>query len=359
LAQSEEEGHGLKFFGTLFLIALLVAALAAYQLYAPIGPAQGSTDVVYVDIAPGTGTQAIAAQLESAGVLRSRYAFDLLRAVKRGRLIAGEYRFNQPASAMEVYARILRGDVYTISVTIPEGYNIYEVAQAVANAGLASRDDFLTAERSQTQLIAEFDPNATSLEGYLFPDTYRFTRHTTPVQMLTAMVKRFHQAAGQLGLGRDETQQTVTLASLVEKEVNQDSERPLVAGVFVNRLAKGMPLATDPSVIYAALLDGRYRGTIYESDLQSPSPYNTYRHTGLPPGPIANPGVAALKAAIAPARTEYLYFVADAAGHSRFSATLEQHTQQVQSYRKAVHAATPSAPVAKRRATPVHHRASR
>jgi UPF0755 protein len=354
----------LKFLGTVLLIALVVAALAAYQIYAPIGPAAGTSDAdaVYVDIAPGTGTQAIAAQLESAGVLRSRYAFELLRAIKRGKLIAGEYRFNQPAPAVEVYARMVRGDVYTIPVSIPEGYNIFEIAQAVANAGLASRDEFLTAERSQTALVADLDPNAPSLEGYLFPDTYRFPRHTTPGQMLAAMVKRFRQVASQLGVSRGEMQQTVILASLVEKEVNQDSERPLVAGVFTNRLAQNMPLATDPSVIYAALLDGRYRGTIYESDLQSPSPYNTYRHTGLPPGPIANPGVAALRAAIAPARTDYLYFVADAQGHSRFSATLEQHAQQVQSYRKAVHAAVPPAPIAKHRAPPAHHathRASR
>ena len=132
---------------------------------------------------------------------------------------------------------------------------------------------------------------------------------------------------------------TITLASLIEKEVSQDSERPLVASVFFNRLAQNMPLATDPSVIYAALLAGRYRGTIYESDLQFDSPYNTYRRTGLPPGPICNPGIAALKAALAPAQTGYLYFVADAGseGHSVFSSTLGQHAAQVQAYRHATH----------------------
>ncbi len=153
------------------------------------------------------------------------------------------------------------------------------------------------------------------------------------------MVKRFRQVAAQLNLGTGDAQSTsstVILASLIEKEVSQDSERPLVASVFENRLAQRMPLATDPSVIYAAMLDGRYRGAIYASDLQSDSPYNTYRHTGLPPGPICNPGVAALKAALAPASTNYLYFVADAQGHSRFSATLKQHSQQVQTYRRAL-----------------------
>jgi UPF0755 protein len=325
------------------LLLLVVAALAAWAIYAPIGPAAGTSDeaATYVDIAPGTGTESIAAQLQEAGVLRSRFVFDLLRAVKGGKLIAGEYRFNQPATASEVYARMVGGDVYSIPVTIPEGYNIFEIAQAVESAGLGQREAFLAAERSQTSLIADLSPQASSLEGYLFPDTYRFSRHATPEQMVRAMVRRFRQVAVQLGLTPDgsgnEIARTVILASLVEKEVSREGERALVAGVFANRLAEGIPLATDPSVIYAALLEGRYRGAIYASDLQSPSPYNTYRRAGLPPGPISNPGVAALKAALAPARTDFLYFVADAAGQSRFSATLKEHAQQVQSYRRALH----------------------
>jgi UPF0755 protein len=170
----------------------------------------------------------------------------------------------------------------------------------------------------------------------LFPSTYQFSRHATPDQMVAAMVKRFRVAATQLGLlGTPSLARTVTLASLIEKEVSVDAERALVSGVFENRLRAGMPLATDPSVIYAAILDGRWRGAIYESDLQSPSAYNTYRHAGLPPGPIANPGVAALQAAMHPAATDYLYFVADAEGHSRFSVDLKSHAAQVQAYRKA------------------------
>jgi UPF0755 protein len=332
---------GLKLFATLFLIALAIAALAAYAIYSPIGPPASTSDdqATYVDIAPGTGTQAIAAQLEQAGAIRSRYAFDLLRAVKGGKLLAGEYRFNHPAPTTEVYARIVRGDIYTRALTIPEGYNIFDIAHAVEAAGFGPAGAFLAAERSQTALISDLSPNAPSLEGYLFPDTYRFSRHAPPAQMLAAMVRRFRQVAAQLGLDPNTTAQTVTLASLVEKEVSQDSERPLVAGVFTNRLAQGIPLATDPSVIYAALLQGRYRGTIYASDLQFDSPYNTYRRPGLPPGPIANPGLAALKAAVAPARTDFLYFVADADGHSQFSSTLKEHAQQVESYRRALHRA--------------------
>lgn len=160
--------------------------------------------------------------------------------------------------------------------------------------------------------------------------------------MVATMVKRFRQVTAGLGLAPGpDTARTVTMASLIEKEVRVDSERPLVAGVFVNRLAQGMPLATDPTVAYAALLDGRWRGTIYQSDLASDSPYNTYRHAGLPPGPIANPGVAAFKAALQPAKTDFLYFVADAQGHSLFSRTLKEHNERVQAYRLAEKAAHP------------------
>ena len=335
------KGQALKYFASLLLLALVAAALAAYVVYAPFGPAAGAgANPTYVDIAPGTGTMAIARQLAHAGIIRSRFAFDLLRAVKGGKLLAGEYRFDHPAPATQVYARILRGDVYTIPLTIPEGYNIFDIAQAVQTAGLGRRDEFLKSAIGRTDLISDLSPNAPSLEGYLFPDTYRFSRHATPGEMLGAMVKRFRQVSAQLGLtpasSAEPVANTVILASLVEKEVSQDSERPLVAGVFLNRLAQGMPLATDPSVIYAALLQGRYRGAIYASDLQFDSPYNTYRNAGLPPGPICNPGIAALKAAIAPAHTDFLYFVADAQGHSRFSATLKEHAQQVQSYRRAL-----------------------
>ena len=275
--------------------------------------------------------------MERSGVIRSRYGFELLRPLLGGRLKAGEYRFDHAVPMTEVYARIERGDVYTRALTIPEGYNIFDIAQAVEADGFGSRDAFLAAERQHTELIAAWTPadgpRPASLEGYLFPDTYYFSRHATPLQMLSAMVRRFRQVSEQLGMTGD-VARTVIMASLVEKEVSQNAERPLVAGVFINRLAKGMPLATDPSVIYAAILDGRWRGTIYASDLQSPSPYNTYKHTGLPPGPICNPGMAALRAAIAPAETDFLYFVSDAAGHSRFSTNLKDHSTQVQAYRQ-------------------------
>jgi len=324
----------LKFLGFLLLLLLIGAGVASYVVYLPYGP----TAETFLDITPGTGTEMIGAELEKRGVIRNQYGFDLLRLIKGGTLKAGEYRFDHAVPMTEVYARMARGDVYTRALTIPEGYNIFDIAQAVEAAGLGSRAAFLVAERQNTELIAEWIPEGgrrpDSLEGYLFPDTYQFSRHATPLQMLITMVHRFRQRSAQLGMTGGNMAQTVIMASLVEKEVSQDAERPLVAGVFVNRLAKDMPLATDPTVVYAALLEDRWRGTIYASDLQSGSAYNTYKHAGLPPGPICNPGVAALRAAIAPAQTDYLYFVSDASGHSRFSTSLKEHDEKVQDYRQ-------------------------
>lgn len=291
-----------------------------------------------MEILPGTPTMQIAAELKQQGLIRSKYAFEAARLAKGGTLKAGEYRFAHPAKMAEVYDRLERGDVYTLTVTIPEGSNLFDIAQRIETAKLGTKEKFLAEARAKVSLIADLDPGAISLEGYLFPDTYHFARRSTPQQMLTAMVKRFRQEAAALGL-RSNYHRVVTVASLVERETPVDEERPLVASVFENRLAKEMPLATDPSVIYAALLNGRYRGTIYASDLQADSPYNTYRYAGLPPGPICNPGMASLKAAMKPARTDYLYFVAasaDPSGKSRFSTTLEEHAHAVQEYRKSL-----------------------
>ena len=324
----------MKFIGFLLLLLLLAAGAAAYVVYSPYGP----TTETFVDVPPGTSSAAIATRMEKNGIIRSRYGFKLLQLTRGGTLKAGEYRFDHLVPPAEVYDRLVRGDVYTRALTIPEGYNIFDIAAAVEAAGLGQRDAFLAAERAHTELIADLLPPAAhpdSLEGYLFPDTYRFSRHATPVQILTAMVRRFRQVSTQLGIDRAVMAQTVIMASVIEKEVRQDNERPLVAGVFNNRLARSMPLATDPTVIYAALLDNRWRGAIYASDLQSPSLYNTYKHPGLPPGPICSPGIASLRAALHPAQTDYLYFVSDAAGHTRFSVDLKEHVAQVQAYRQA------------------------
>jgi UPF0755 protein len=322
----------------LFLfVLLLVAGAAAWLVLAPFGP---HTET-FVELVPGSSTPHIAQQLEEAGVIRSQYAFDLLRWLKRGSLRAGEYRFDHPATAGEVYARIARGDVFTIAVTVPEGSSVFDIAARLEQAGFGTRQSFLNAAREQAKLVADLDPEATSLEGYLFPDTYRFQRKASPLQICAAMIRRFRVEAQQLGL-KGNVHRVVTMASLVERETAVDAERPLVASVFVNRLAKNMPLSTDPAVIYGLELDGHWRGAIYQSDLKFDTPYNTYLHPGLPPGPIANPGVKSLRAAMDPAQSDYLYFVAAGAnpqGHSLFSATLEEHNRNVAGYRTAIRTA--------------------
>lgn len=319
-----------------FLLVLAVVLGAGWWVFLqPYGPGRET----FVEIAPGTGTRAIARQLAGAGVIRTPYGFDALAFVG-GSLKAGEYRFADAVTVSEVYRRITRGDVYTIALTIPEGANIFDIAARVEAAGLGSAPAFLAAERSESALAARLDPRAATLEGYLFPSTYRFGRHAGAREMLRTMVREFQTEAAALGLGAD-VHRVVTLASLVERETPIEGERSMVASVFQNRLGRGMALDTDPSVIYAALLKGGYRGTIFASDLQADSPYNTYKHAGLPPGPICNPGLPSLKAALHPAATNYLYFVAagaDPLGRSRFAATLEEHQRNVTAYRAAVRA---------------------
>lgn len=328
-----------RFFFLLFLAIVVAAGAVAWALLVPFGP---HTDT-FLEITPGTPTSEIAAKLKDHGLIRSRYVFLALDVVKGGTLKAGEYRFNHPARMEEIWSRLHRGDVYTITLTIPEGSNIFDIAARAEAAGLGSKDAFVAAAKQDTALLADVDPAAPSLEGYLFPDTYHFDPHATPQEMMAEMVRQFRESTRTIGLTAD-YHRIVTLASLVEKETPIDAERPLVASVFVNRMAKDMPLMTDPSVIYAALLQGNYRGAIYESDLQSESSYNTYQHIGLPPGPICNPGLKSLQAAMHPAQTDYLYFVAasaDPSGKSRFSSTLEEHAKDVQAYRRALRQLAP------------------
>ena len=326
----------MRIFGRLLLLLVLLiavgAAVGGFLFLVPYGP---STEQ-FVDIAPGTSTAEMAAQLRQAGIIRSAAAFEALKAVRGGSLKAGEYRFDHPAPLTEIYDRLRRGDVYTVTVVIPEGYNIFDIADAIGRAGLKPREEVLAAERQHTELIRAWDPQAQTLEGFLFPDTYKFSRHATTVDLLATMVKRFAQVAARLDLQPENAARVVTMASLVEREVHIDAERATVAGVFENRLAAGMPLQTDPAVQYASQLAGTWTGVIHQSELHSASPYNTYVHPGLPPGPICNPGIAALKAALHPTHTDFLYFVADAHGQTRFSQTLEEHNRNVGAYRSAI-----------------------
>ena len=322
------------FFKLVVVIILAFALWFAWAVLLPLQPAETK----FVLLRPGWSTRHIAQDLQREGVIRSSAAFLMLHYAKGLKTLkAGEYKFDEPASALQVWRRLVRGDVYARTVVVPEGYTMFDIAAAVEQAGLGPAADFLTAAKGEVFLLREIDPTAQALEGYLFPDTYQFTRIDSAHDMAAAMVRRFRQEAHKIGLpGNADTHRIVTMASIVEKETAVPEERSLVASVYYNRLARNMVLGADPSVVYAALLTGRYRGTIYQSDLQFDSPYNTYKYPGLPPGPIANPGVASLQAAMHPAQSDFLYFVSDNNGHHRFARTMEEHTRNVIAYRRAV-----------------------
>jgi UPF0755 protein len=318
----------------LLLIVVILAGIGVYRLSVPY---RGFQDEVFVEIPHGTSTSGIGDLLKRAGVVRSSFDFQVARLAKRGQILqAGEYRFNQAATPLQVYERITRGDIFYFELVIPEGKNMFDIAAAAAELGLFTADDFLKVARDPS-LIRDLDPEATTLEGYLFPNTYRLNRKTSAERLCHSMVAKFREVWRGLNTSAS-VHDTVTMASLVEKEGKLPEERPRIAAVFENRLHIGMKLDCDPTTIYAALLAGRYKGVIHRSDLDSDDPYNTYRHAGLPPGPIANPGVASLKAVIQPSHTDELYFVAraDGSGGHQFSSNIADHQVATEKYRRAI-----------------------
>jgi UPF0755 protein len=320
-------------------LAVLVMAAAGLVAWALLSPYRGFEGDTYVEIPRGTGAAAIARALADGGVIRYPWQFWIMRASRpSAKLQAGEYRFTAAASVREVFDRIARGDIYYFEFTVPEGSNIFDIARALGAQRVMAAEDFLSAA-SDASSIRDLAPTAVTLEGYLFPSTYRLSHHTTPEQLCKRMTDEFRKEWNRLAAGQAAgVHRTVTLASLVEKETGVAEERPLVASVFTNRLEKGMRLECDPTTIYAALLDKRYRGAIHRSDLASGNPYNTYQNAGLPPGPIANPGARALAAALHPAATNYLFFVATPSGGSHhFSAGIAEHEKAVEAYRHASH----------------------
>jgi len=320
------------------LLIALVLALAGFAAAMLVTPYQGFKTETYVDIPRGTSTSGIASELARDGVIRYEWELWLARLLgPSAKLQAGEYRFAKPASALEVFNRIARGDIYFFPFTVPEGSNIFDIGRSLEEQSVMSSEDFLKAAEDPA-LIRDLAPKARTLEGYLFPSTYRLSHKTTAVQLAKMMTDEFRKEWAKVTAGKDaDVRSTVTLASLVEKETATADERPLVASVFRNRLAQGMLLQCDPTTIYASLLEHRYSGTIHKSDLASANPYNTYENAGLPPGPIANPGVQSLEAALKPADTPFLYFVAkpEGGGH-QFSATMAQHEKAVIAYRQAL-----------------------
>lgn len=328
---------GRKLIGNrLWIAAVAAAGLTAtlwltVGLFTPYAPVYGEQ---FVDLPRGISSREIAKRLEQAGVIRHSWQFLLVRLLRPAVLQAGEYRFAEPATVFTVYDRIAKGDVYYWELVVPEGSNLFDISESLDQLGLIRAEEFRKAALDPT-LIRDLAPQAPSLEGYLFPATYRLTRHTKARELTKEMTERFRRAWKQLNTSA-EVHRTVTLASLIEKETSVAEERTMVASVFWNRLARGMKLDCDPTTIYAALLEGRYQGTLLRSDLESRHPYNTYQHPGLPPGPIANPGLASLKAALQPAATNYLYFVAkpDGKGSHVFSTNLDAHRRAVAEYRR-------------------------
>ena len=312
--------------------AIAAAGVLAFSLMERYRGFRGET---FVRFERGTGTLDMGRTLAQAGVIRYPWQFWIERVVQpNAKLQAGEYRFQDPASVSDVFGRIARGDVYFFEFTVPEGSNMFDIAHLLEAAGVMRGDEFLRVAGDPSP-VRDLAPSAKNLEGYLFPSTYRLSHSTTAVDLCRQMTEQFRKQWKRLAPGRLNVQETVTLASLVEKETGIASERPLVAGVFTNRLTKGMRLECDPTTIYAALLENRYRNAIHKSDLASQHPYNTYQHAGLPPGPIANPGADAIQAALRPAETDYLYFVAKPGGGGhQFSASLAAHAKATQSYRK-------------------------
>jgi UPF0755 protein len=321
-----------------------------------LSPYRGYAGNVILEIAPGSRASQIADSLAARGVLRHRWPFLLRYLIGRPRrtLRAGEYMFDRPLRPIDVYRKLVLGEVYLHPVVIPEGSDRFDIAR-ILNQRLGIDPELLLRVTRQTMPIHDLDPKAPSLEGYLFPDTYRFPRGVSAATVVTTMLARFRHIVATrfadvgatlvVAQGRPRGaplhqggltgwHDVITLASLVEKETPEASERPLVAGVFERRLALGMPLQCDPTVVYAAQLEDRPMGPITQTDLQLDSPYNTYRHAGLPPGPIANPGEASIRAALHPAAGDALYFVANNQGGHVFARTLAEHQRNVSRYRR-------------------------
>ena len=325
---------------TIALFGVLIAVGAGWFFWRAVRePYKGFTEPKKrVEVRRGLRTAAILQQLQKEGVLRDEWIPLVYMKFLRGKdsLKAGVYEFDKPLSAIEVIDKLARGDVILASITVREGLDRFAIGKLFSAEGFGTEEEWkkITGE---ADLIRDISPEADSLEGYLFPDTYKFDPGTPVTTIVRAMVANFRKHWGEemafitTGFNPHET---VTLASIVETEAQLPQERPIVASVYVNRVRKRMLLGADPTVIYAMKLAGRWNGNIRRADLMMASPYNTYRTPGLPPGPIANPGLASLRAAAAPATTPYLYFVGRNDGSHVFSTSLEEHNRNVETYQR-------------------------
>jgi UPF0755 protein len=349
------------------LLLLALAGATAGLWYSIEQPYQGfAAEGVFVDLPHGASSRAVARVLKQNGVIRSALAFEVYaRRHPRRRLQAGEYFFNHAISGHDVFWQIADGHIYEQPFTVREGETIFDIAHDLEAEKLMTADDFLSAAQNP-ELIRDIAPHAKTLEGFLFPATYFMPRHPTPTDVTAEMVHKFKEEWQHIAPPESRRDTTglehgrpvaavVTLASLVERETPKPEERPLVAGAFENRLRKNVPLQCDPTVIYAMQDAGQYNGKLTGADLHFPSPYNTYVHAGLPPGPIGNPGEASLRAALDPAKTDYLYFVANTQGGHFFAATLAEHNRNVTKYRRLL-AGLPADPPTPPPALPAAHK---
>ena len=328
------------------LVVLAAAGAGAWVWYCITHPYRGfGSEGVFVTVPHGASRRGVSRLLAENGVVRSALAFEIYaRRHPKRTLEAGEYFFNKPATGRDVFWKLAKGEVYEVPFTVREGEDLYDIARDLEAGHFMSADDFVKAASDPT-LVRDISPQALTLEGFLFPATYDLPRHPAPNELTALMVKKFKAEWARIAPPLSDGDKTrlasgepvssiVTMASLVERETPKKDERPLVAGVFENRLRKDMPLQCDPTVIYALQEAGQYNGTLTGADLHVHSPYNTYEHTGLPPGPIANPGEASLRAALDPAQTTYLYFVANTQGGHFFGSTLAEHNKNVTKYRR-------------------------
>lgn len=321
------------------LVLLIIISLVATHLYTVFytpGSRDGGTRVVFIP--KGASFRMIAESLEKEGVVRDAESFifaaNILGAYKKVK--AGEYEFSRAMTPMEVLEHLVKGRVKKHFVTIPEGYNLYEVAAVLGQMGFAKPEEFIALAKNPAR-VKSFGLEGETFEGYLFPDTYELTKGMSAQELLSKMAERFkavysaefESVAREKGLSM---KKVVTLASIIEKETGAPEERELISAVFQNRLKKGIKLQSDPTVIYA--IEG-FDGNIKKTHLQMKNPYNTYMNYGLPPGPIANPGKASIKAALYPANEDYLYFVSKNDGTHYFSKDLKEHNDAVFQYQKS------------------------
>ena len=323
----------LPLLGGLVLLIWIISGFFYYQISHPAGE---STQAIAISISPGATLKQISSELESHKLIRSASAFRLLANIRKKQIHiqVGEYELNQSMLPMDILKAVTSGKTVLHPVTIPEGYRITEIAKLLAEKISINKKEFIKETRSK-DLIKTLNITSDSLEGYLFPETYHFSKHTPEQKIVQAMLNTFKQRItnrnilDQIQKSDMSLHEVITLASLIEKETGMNDERKHISSVFHNRLHRNMRLQTDPTVIYAI---EEFDGNIRKKDLNIDSPYNTYRYKGLPPGPIANPGIKSIVAALNPIRSNHLYFVSRKDGSHHFSSNLREHNRAVQKY---------------------------